>query len=119
MAGTAQAGRARLTRAAVIREATLFGTGLFGAIQAVAPSLGVEVSPIAPRDADEIDPFAVRGTNLSDRFGFDDRHRTCSLDDLRDSEACPIEQPFVFAPGPFTTACHCISSIGCRPCSTL
>jgi putative ABC transport system substrate-binding protein len=44
-----------LTRAAVIREATLFGTGLFGAIQAVAPSLGVEVSPIAPRDADEIE----------------------------------------------------------------
>jgi GAF domain-containing protein len=35
------------------------------------------------------------------------RSQRGSLDDLRDSEACPIEQPFVFATGPFTTACHC------------
>ena len=46
----------RLTRAAVLRDATLVaGTGQFGAIQAVAPSLGVEVSPINVRDAPEIE----------------------------------------------------------------
>ena len=31
------------------------GTGQFGAIQAVAPSLGVEVSPVDVRDAGEIE----------------------------------------------------------------
>ena len=45
-----------VTRAAVLRDATLpQGVGLFGAIQAVAPSFGVEVSPIEVRDAPEIE----------------------------------------------------------------
>ena len=43
-------------RAAVIRDpAGSSGIGQFGAIQAVAPSVGVEVSPINRRDAAEID----------------------------------------------------------------
>jgi ABC-type uncharacterized transport system substrate-binding protein len=46
----------RVTRAAVLRDpAVAFGTGQFGAVQIVAPSLGVEVSPIDVRDADEIE----------------------------------------------------------------
>ena len=46
----------RVTRAAVVRDATVAsGIGQFGAIQAVAPSLGVELHPIDPRDAGEIE----------------------------------------------------------------
>jgi putative ABC transport system substrate-binding protein len=45
-----------VTRAAVLRDpATAAGAGQFGAIQAVAPSLGVEVSPVNMRDAGEIE----------------------------------------------------------------
>jgi putative ABC transport system substrate-binding protein len=46
----------RVTRAAVLRDPALgTGTGLFAAIQAIAPSLRVEVSPINMRDAPELD----------------------------------------------------------------
>ena len=45
-----------VTRVAVLRDpAIAAGIGQFGAIQAVAPSLGVEVSPIDVRDAGEIE----------------------------------------------------------------
>jgi putative ABC transport system substrate-binding protein len=45
-----------LTRAAVLRDASnSAGTGEFGAIQSVAPSVGVEVSPVNLRDASEIE----------------------------------------------------------------
>ena len=45
-----------VTRAAVLRDAAIAsGTGQFAVIQAVAPSLGVEVSPINVRDAGEIE----------------------------------------------------------------
>ena len=45
-----------VTRAAVLRDpAIAAGTGQFGAIQAVAPSLGVEVNPVNVRDAGEIE----------------------------------------------------------------
>src|SRR5262245_18347331 len=44
------------TRVAMIREfTTAAGAGMFGAIQAVAPSVGVELSPIDVRDAGEIE----------------------------------------------------------------
>src|SRR5215469_15250292 len=45
-----------VTRAAILRDPAISaGIGQFGAIQAVAPSLGVEVSPVNVRDADEIE----------------------------------------------------------------
>lgn len=45
-----------LTRAAVIRDpAIATGIGQFGAIQSVAPSLGVELSPVSVRDPGEIE----------------------------------------------------------------
>jgi len=45
-----------VTRVAVIRDAAISaGLGFFGAIQAVAPSFGVELSPVSVRDADEIE----------------------------------------------------------------
>ena len=45
-----------VTRAVVLRDPTLaVGIGQFGAIQSVAPSLGVEVSPIDARDAGDIE----------------------------------------------------------------
>jgi ABC-type uncharacterized transport system substrate-binding protein len=49
-----------LKRAAVLRTlATAVGPGQFGAIQAVAPSLGVELRPIDTRDAGEIERAVV------------------------------------------------------------
>jgi putative ABC transport system substrate-binding protein len=46
----------RVTRAAVIRNPTATGgVGQFAAIQAVAPSFGVELTPVDARDAGEID----------------------------------------------------------------
>ena len=45
-----------VTRAAVIRDPAISsGTGQFGAIQSVAPSLGIELTPINVRDAGEIE----------------------------------------------------------------
>jgi putative ABC transport system substrate-binding protein len=45
-----------VTRAAILRDPTIpAGTGQFGAIQSVAPLLGVEVRPIDVRDPDEIE----------------------------------------------------------------
>ena len=56
MAGTAQADRAGVTRAAVLRDPAISsGTGQFAAIQSAAPSVGVEVSTINLRDAGEIE----------------------------------------------------------------
>src|SRR5262245_23316638 len=44
------------TRVAMIRDfTTAAGAGMFGAIQSVAPSVGVELSPIDVRDAGEIE----------------------------------------------------------------
>jgi putative ABC transport system substrate-binding protein len=46
----------RVTRAAVLRDpAVASGIGQFGAVQAVAPSLGVELSPVDVSDAGEIE----------------------------------------------------------------
>jgi len=46
----------RVTRVAVIRDSTnASGIGQFGALQAVAPSFGVELRPIDPLDAGEIE----------------------------------------------------------------
>jgi putative ABC transport system substrate-binding protein len=45
-----------VTRAAVIRDPAITGgIGQFAAIQSVAPSIGVEVSPVNVRDASEIE----------------------------------------------------------------
>jgi len=45
-----------VTRAAVLRDPTVAsGIGQFGAVQIVAPSLGVSVSPVDVRDAGEIE----------------------------------------------------------------
>jgi putative tryptophan/tyrosine transport system substrate-binding protein len=57
----------RVTRAAVLRDPAIpQGIGQFGAIQSIAPSLGVEVSPVNVRDAGELErdvtAFA-RGSN--------------------------------------------------------
>jgi putative ABC transport system substrate-binding protein len=54
-------------RAGVIRDAAISsGIGQFGAIQAVAPSLGMEVIPVNPRDAGELEQAVTafaRGPN--------------------------------------------------------
>jgi putative tryptophan/tyrosine transport system substrate-binding protein len=57
----------RVTRAAVLRDpAVASGIGQFGAVQIVAPSLGVELSPVDIRDAPEIERAVTafaRGSN--------------------------------------------------------
>ena len=57
----------RVTRAAVLRDpAVASGIGQFGAVQIVAPSLGVEASPVDVRDAGEIERAVAafaRGSN--------------------------------------------------------
>ena len=46
----------RVTRAAILRDPAIpGGTGQLGAIQSVAPSFGVELSPVNVRDAGEIE----------------------------------------------------------------
>jgi ABC-type uncharacterized transport system substrate-binding protein len=46
----------RVTRVAVLRDtATAAGVGQLGALQSVAPSLGIELRPVAVRDAGEIE----------------------------------------------------------------
>jgi putative tryptophan/tyrosine transport system substrate-binding protein len=45
----------RITRAAVIRDPVAAGSGQLGAIQAVAPSFGVEVTPVDVRSAADIE----------------------------------------------------------------
>src|SRR5262249_8269290 len=45
----------RVTHAAVLRDTSPSGIGSYGAIQAVAPSLRVDTSPIGAQTADEID----------------------------------------------------------------
>jgi putative ABC transport system substrate-binding protein len=57
-----------VTRVAVIRDTSVAGIGQFAAIQAIAPSLGVELSPIAVRDAGEIEQ-AVAAFSRSTRGG--------------------------------------------------
>ena len=56
-----------VTQAAILRDATLTtAVGQFAVIQAVAPSLGVEVSPVGVRDAGEIERAVAafaRGSN--------------------------------------------------------
>jgi putative ABC transport system substrate-binding protein len=57
----------RATRVAVLRDpAVASGTGQFGAVQIVAPSLGVELSPVDVRNAGEIERAVTafaRGSN--------------------------------------------------------
>ena len=48
-----------VTRVAILRDPTLAGTGQFGAIQAAAPSLRVEVNPVNTRDAGEMERAVV------------------------------------------------------------
>jgi putative ABC transport system substrate-binding protein len=45
----------RVVRVAVFREPTIVGSGQFGAMQGVAASMGVELSPIDPSDDNEIE----------------------------------------------------------------
>ena len=63
-----------VTRAAVLRDPALTaGIGQFAVIQSVAPSLGMEVSPIDVRDATEIERAVTAFAQLrewrSDRNG--------------------------------------------------
>jgi len=90
-----------VTRAAVLRDpAIAAGTGQFGAIQSVAPSFGVELTPVNVRDPNEIEravsafarspngglivtasPLALRHRNLIVALAA--RHKLCAIYNLR------------------------------------
>jgi len=90
-----------VTRAAVLRDpAIAAGTGQFGAIQSVAPSFGVELTPVNVRDPNEIEravsafarspngglivtasPLALRHRNLIVTLAA--RHKLCAIYNLR------------------------------------
>jgi len=57
----------RVTRAAVIPDAApTAGTGQFGVVQSVAPSVGMEVGTINVRDAAEIEPAIAAFARTAD-----------------------------------------------------
>jgi putative ABC transport system substrate-binding protein len=101
----------RVTRAAVLRDAALpQGIGMFGAVQSMAPSLGVEVSPVNVRDTGEIErevaAFA-RGSNgglIVTGSGFAIIHR-----ELIVTLAARYKLPAVYALRVFVTAGGLIS----------
>ena len=100
-----------VTRAAVLRDpAIASGIGQFGAIQAVAPSLGVELSPVDVRDAGEIEravtAFARSGNGglIVTASALATRHR-----DLIITLAARHRLPAVYASRYFVTAGGLIS----------
>jgi putative tryptophan/tyrosine transport system substrate-binding protein len=95
-----------VTRVAVLRDAALpQGIGMFGAVQSVAPSLGMEVSPVNVRDVGEIerDVAAIaRGSNgglIVTGSGFAIIHR-----DLIVTLAAQYKLPAVYPLRVFATA---------------
>ncbi len=92
----------RLTRAGVLRDATVpAGTGQWGAISAVAPALGVDLSPIDVRDAHEIERAVSEFANGPDRglivttAGLAIRHRDLIIA-LASQHRLPTVYPFRF-----------------------
>jgi putative ABC transport system substrate-binding protein len=92
----------RVARAAVLRDPTNpAGTGQWGAIQAVAPSFGVELSPIDLRDVGEIERAVTefaRGSNgglIVTSSGLAMRHRELIIT-LATRHRLPAVYPFRF-----------------------
>ena len=101
----------RVTRVAVLRDpAVASGIGQFGAVQIVAPSLGVEVSPVDVRDAGEIEraieAFAsgLNGGLIVTASGLTIRHR-----DLIVTLAARYKLPAVYSSSFFVTGGGLIS----------
>ncbi len=97
-----------VTRAAVIRDpAVTAGIGMFGAIQSLAPSLGVEVSPVNVRDTEEMERTIAaftRSTNgglivTASPLAFAHRDLIISLSERYKLPAVYFAQPFVQAGG--------------------
>jgi putative tryptophan/tyrosine transport system substrate-binding protein len=93
----------RVTRVAVLRDPTLAsGSGQFGAIQAVASSFGVELSPIGMRNASEIEdtvnafaPGAKGGANRNREHIGDTASRIDYCASIQASVAGSLFQPFI------------------------
>ena len=78
-----------VTRAAVIRDpAITAGIGQWGAIQAMAPSVGVEVIPLNVRDAPEIERAVTAFARSSNWRPDRDRQRVGSGSSRSDHHAC-------------------------------
>jgi hypothetical protein len=77
----------RVTRAAVIRDAVASGTGQRGALQSVAPSFGVELSPVNMLDAGEIER-AIAAFALSPNGGLIVTGSALALISRPDHHAC-------------------------------
>jgi putative ABC transport system substrate-binding protein len=97
-----------VTRAAIVRDpAITAGIGMFGAIQSVAPSLGVEVSPVNVRDASEIERAITAFTRYANGglivtaspLAFTHRDLIVSLAAQHKLPAVYFARPFVSAGG--------------------
>jgi putative ABC transport system substrate-binding protein len=92
-------------RAAVLRDTNVTGIGMFAAIQAVAPSLGVELSPVGARTVGEIERTVTafarssNGALIVTRSGLAILHR-----DLIIALAARHRLPTVYGLRPFVTA---------------
>jgi putative tryptophan/tyrosine transport system substrate-binding protein len=100
-----------VTRAAVLRDAAIAsGIGQFAAVQAVAPSLGVELSPVDARDVPEIEravaAFASSGNGglIVTPSPVANRHR-----DLIATLAARHQLPAVYGSRPYVAAGGLIS----------
>ena len=100
-----------VTRAAVLRDpANPTGTGQFGAIQAVAPSLGVEVNPVNVRDAGEIERAVAAFARLEWRPDRDVERRLAAVHrDLIITLAARHKLPAVYSERYFVAAGGLIS----------
>jgi putative tryptophan/tyrosine transport system substrate-binding protein len=77
-----------VTRVAVIRNATLGGGAQLGAIQAVAPSFGVEWHPIDPSDAAEMERAITEFARPTEWRPYRDRERDRAVSSRSDHRAC-------------------------------
>ena len=117
-----------VTRAAVLRDPAIAqGIGQFGAIQSVAPSLGLEVSPVNVRDAGEIEhdvtAFARVAEQRPDRDGERNGDQSSRTDRRAGGPiqvACDLLRPlFVTAGGLISYGADASTRTGERPATSI
>jgi putative tryptophan/tyrosine transport system substrate-binding protein len=95
-----------LTHAAVLRDpASPAGIGQFAVIQSVAPSVGIEVSPIDLREPDKIEPAIARFAQRSNGGIIETASAIAGASaNLIIAAAARYKLPAVYVPRPFVAA---------------
>jgi putative tryptophan/tyrosine transport system substrate-binding protein len=104
----------RVTRAAVLRDSAIAaGPGLFGVIQALAPTLGIEVRPIDVRDRGEIErALAAFAQGPNDGVIVTGSPRSVAYRDLIVAAVAKHRLPAVYGGGRFFAAAGALLSYG-------